>query len=72
MRIGKRLPAAVALGLVVTLGLAAPAFAASPNVGGTNFHWKRNEMPEVPYAAILPVLGVGVAALALRRRLRPE
>ena len=70
MRISTRLPVIAVLTALAALALAAPAFAAGPGqqTGVIQNHWHRNQMPEVPYAALLPLAGVGAVVLLRRRR----
>ncbi len=67
MRIWTRVSLAAASSAVTALALAAPAFAASP---GSTLVANCNHLPEVPYAALIPAAGIGVALLLHRRRAR--
>ncbi len=73
MRILRRLSVIAALAAAAALALAAPAFAAGSEQQATTIenHW-RNQMPEVPYAALLPVVGLGAVVLLRRRRARVD
>lgn len=74
MRFSRMVLATAALGIITALAVAAPALAAGP-VQTNSHHQKpppKNNMPEVPYAALLPMAGVGATVLLLRRRARVD
>ncbi len=63
MRIWSRLPLVAVLGAAATLAMATPAMAAASPTSLSN---NCNQLPEVPYAALVPVAGIG-AVMLLRR-----
>jgi len=68
MRLLKRLPIMAAATAVGTLIAAVPAFAAGKGVVPLT----PDCLPEVPYAALLPVVAVGAILLMRRRTHRTE
>ncbi len=69
MRIWRRLPLVAALGVAATLAAAAPALAAAPS---TTLTKNCNQLPEVPYAALVPLAGIGAVVLLRRRHARSQ
>ena len=68
MRIWTRVPLVLAIGVGTVVATAAPALAAAPV--HAILPACHNQLPEVPYAALVPFVGIAAVLLIRRRHAR--